>query len=95
MAEDLDLAVLFVHHTRKSQQNAGGNWKERILGSQGLTATINTLLMIEAEKEDQVLHIAGRDVGAQDLQVSRSGLAWTCHELPHVDKPRLTIIRNP
>lgn len=95
LAQDLDVAIVFVHHTRKSQQNGSSNWKERILGSQGLSATINTILMLDnAKTEDNILHIAGRDVGAQDLEIRRDGLLWNCVELPHVDRPHLSVVRH-
>lgn len=88
MADEQDICLLFVHHSRKSGSVEIGGWQERILGSRGLAASTNTMLMLDMEKDSNkgMLRYAGRDVGAKDLQIEREGMFWNCIETPEVQR---------
>jgi len=95
MADEQDLALVFIHHSRKASSADNGGWQERILGSRGLAASTNTMLMLDMEKDTNqgTMRYAGRDVGAQDLQIQRDGLFWECLEAPHFERPSLSIVK--
>lgn len=81
------IAVLAVHHTRKGGSGAvmeNEDWIDRFLGSRGLVATAQTLLMIESERgaEEGIFHVAGRDVKHQDLALMRRGWGWNVQTPP-------------
>lgn len=78
---DNNVAVLAVHHDRKA---GDGDWLNRFTGSRGITATAQTLMMLEAERgsPEGMLRIVGRDIESDDLELRRSGWTWVC-----VDKP--------
>lgn len=87
-AQANNLGVIAVHHTRKGsgQLSEGEDWIDRFLGSRGLVATAQTLLMIESERgsDEGVLHVAGRDVRMQDLDVFKVGWSWQLQRPPVV-----------
>jgi len=87
-AQANNIGVLAVHHTRKNsgQLSEGEDWIDRFLGSRGLVATAQTLLMIEADRGSDVgvLHVAGRDVRMQDMPLMRQGWSWQCERPPTV-----------
>jgi hypothetical protein len=87
-AQANNLGVLAVHHTRKGsgQLSEGEDWIDRFLGSRGLVATAQTLLMIESERgsDEGVLHVAGRDVRMQDMPLIRQGWSWQLERPPTV-----------
>jgi hypothetical protein len=74
-ATDNNLAVLAVHHDRKSGDE---DWLNRFTGSRGITAAANTLMMIDAQRgsDEGTLRVAGRDLGTMDLPLVRSGPWW-------------------
>jgi RecA-family ATPase len=80
-AADNNVAVLAIHHDRKSGDE---DWLNRFTGSRGITATAQTLLMIEAErgKPDGMLRVCGRDLETEDLPLHRSGWGWITEEDP-------------
>lgn len=87
-AQSNNLAVLAVHHTRKGsgQLSEGEDWIDRFLGSRGLVATAQTLMMIESDRGSDVgvLHVAGRDVKMQDMALMRQGWSWQLERPPTV-----------
>lgn len=87
-AQANNLGVVAVHHTRKGsgQLSEGEDWIDRFLGSRGLVATAQTLLMIESERgsDEGVLHVAGRDVRMQDMGLMRQGWSWQLERPPTV-----------
>jgi RecA-family ATPase len=89
-AQANDIAVLAVHHTRKGA-DADIDWIDRFLGSRGIVATAQTLLMLDAERGQSsgMLRVAGRDVAHQDLEIIRNGWTWQVANPP---RPVLTAV---
>jgi len=86
-ATENELAVLAVHHDRKSGNRKGdedGDWLDRFTGSRGITATASTLMMLDAKRGEPQgwLRVAGRDIETDDLELHRSGWAWVCIDQP-------------
>ena len=63
LAHDLDLALMVVHHTRKDSGNPSTPI-ERIMGSQGIGATIETAIVLEQRpgSKDIIAHVVGKEV---------------------------------
>ena len=82
-AADNDLAVVAVHHDRKATKDET-DWMDRFMGSRGLTAAAQTLMMVEAKRgaQEGVLHVAGRDIGEEDYEMSKFGRSWVIHGGP-------------
>jgi len=80
-ATDNDVAVLAIHHDRKSGDE---DWLNRFTGSRGITATAQTLMMLESKRGEDVgfLRIAGRDIETDDLELHRSGWSWVAMDEP-------------
>ena len=80
-ATDNDVAVLAVHHDRKSGDE---DWLNRFTGSRGITATAQTLMMLESKRGEETgfLRIAGRDIETDDLELRRSGWSWIAMDEP-------------
>jgi hypothetical protein len=76
-----NLAVVMVHHDRKSEAD---DWLNRFSGSRGITATAQTLLMLDAKRGEHtgMLRVSGRDVVTDDLTLHRNAEFWTCVETP-------------
>lgn len=67
-ADNKDISILLVHHTRKA--SGDGDAHAKISGTQGLFGSCDTSMVLDKEKRDDdraVLHITGRDVQQQDL----------------------------
>ena len=71
--------MILVHHTRKANEN-DAHPVERILGSQGIAATVETIMVMKQElgSQDIALHVTGKDVEQQDLCFpwERPGFGW-------------------
>lgn len=68
LAHNLGIALIAVHHTRKSNQSDNSPL-ERILGSQGIAATAETCMVLTARtgSRDKNLFVTGKDVEQQDV----------------------------
>lgn len=79
LAHELELAVILVHHTRKATDNDSSP-VERLLGSQGIAATVETIMVLKQEpgSQDVALHVTGKDVEQQDwiLPWHSPGFGW-------------------
>lgn len=75
LATDNNIAMLAIHHDRKGGDD---DWLNRFTGSRGITATAQTLMMIEAKRGEPTgtLRIAGRDIDTDDLSLIRDGWGW-------------------
>ena len=76
MAMELDIALVCVHHSTKSDE---GSWVNRgFMGSRGLTATAHTLMFLDAKHgaNDGTLHVTGRHVPTVDYPLVRKGMQW-------------------
>jgi RecA-family ATPase len=89
-ANQNNVALLAIHHDRKS--NDENDWLNRFTGSRGITATASTLMMIEAKRGENTGHlrITGRDIEADDLELTRSGWSWITMDAPRV--PGLRVV---
>jgi len=89
LANDNNLAVLAIHHDRKSNDE---DWLNRFAGSRGITATASTLMMIEAARGEPTGHlrVSGRDLECDDLELHRSGWTWVTMDRPVM--PNLRVV---
>jgi uncharacterized membrane protein len=69
LAHELKVAILLVHHTRKSSGFVSNSPLESVLGSTAIAATAETLMIMEpiAGSRDVKLHVTGKDVDTVDL----------------------------
>jgi len=53
MADSLDIAILVVHHTKKgsSKEDNQGDWMDQSLGSQGIVASVDTIIILQRDIE--------------------------------------------
>lgn len=91
-ATENNICLLAVHHDRKS---ADEDWLNRFTGSRGITATAQTLLMVEAKRGEPtgVLRVAGRDIDTDDLELRRQGWSWVTLDQPTTG-PGLRAVEN-
>ena len=79
LAHDLDISIILVHHTRKVTDNTASP-VESILGSQGIAATVETIMVMKQEtgSQDVGLYITGKDVEQQELVLpwQSPGFSW-------------------
>ena len=68
LAHELGIAIIVVHHTRKST-GAEASPLETILGSQGIGATVETVLVLQqvTGSRNITVHLTGKDVDQNDL----------------------------
>lgn len=86
---DRGIAVVAVHHDRKpGKDEAKGDWMDRFLGSRGITATAQTLLMVDAKRGESegTLRVSGRDIQTDDLEMRRVGRTWVVMDSPEVEQ---------
>lgn len=84
-AIEADVVVLAVHHDRKSGDDS--DWLNRFTGSRGITATAQTLMMLDVKRGEPTgfLRVTGRDIETDDLELRRFGWGWVT-----LDRPRMT-----
>lgn len=89
-ALEQDVAVLAVHHDRKARDD--DDWLNRFTGSRGITATAQTLMMLDVKRGEQTgwLRVSGRDIETDDLELRRFGWSWAC-----MAPPRMVDFRVP
>lgn len=79
LAHDLNLSIIVVHHTRKAKEGDASP-VETILGSQGIAATVETIMVMKPEigSQDVGLYITGKDVEQQELVLpwQSPGFGW-------------------
>lgn len=89
-ADTYNCAIVMVHHDRKSQaggQNGTGMESDpfsKISGTRGLTGAADTLWFLESVRgtgEGQ-LHITGRDVVEQSIELRKAGPLWMATHSP-------------
>jgi hypothetical protein len=79
--------VILVHHDRKQGVGAKADPDvfTRISGTRGITGAADTLLFLETNREERglgTLHITGRDVAEQQLELRKAGPLWMCTSVP-------------
>lgn len=75
LAHDLGVAIVAVHHNRKST-GMEASPVEMILGSTGISATVETIMVLQRQKGTQDLNmlLTGKDIEEQELTFK-----WTAH----------------
>jgi hypothetical protein len=63
MADSLDIAVLVVHHTKKGsgKEENQGDWMDQSLGSQGIVASADTVIVLQRDIEKTTVYYPGKD----------------------------------
>lgn len=81
-AAETDVAVLAVHHDRKARDDL--DWLNRFTGSRGITATAQTLMMLDVKRGENAgwLRVTGRDIETDDLELRRFGWTWVAMTPP-------------
>lgn len=86
VADKHSVAILLVHHTNKIQD--APDIFDKVSGSTGLTGSCDTVAILKRDdrtEADATLHIAGRDVEAQNLALSFDNYSGTWRLLGDVD----------
>lgn len=81
LATDLGIAILVVHHTKK-QTDYAQTPIEQILGSTGISATVETLMIMRniTGKMDRSLFLTGKDVEQDEFLLTWNGGGFDFHE---------------
>jgi hypothetical protein len=66
LANELELAIVVVHHTRKM---AADDLMETVSGSYGVSGAVDTILVLATKASGAVLDIRGRDVESGELAI--------------------------
>ena len=72
IADELDIAILAIHHTRKNSKDSGGDWVDAVLGSQGLSGAADSTIILRRRRgtNQAELLATGRDIEEQELVLS-------------------------
>jgi DNA-binding MarR family transcriptional regulator len=75
MAISRNICVLIIHHTRKEKTE---NVFDQIAGSTGITAGVDTMLVLREKNKEHLLHVTGRDVIECEyrLEFDVTGCVW-------------------
>jgi RecA-family ATPase len=87
IADKHNIAILVVHHTNKTPDVS--DIFDKVSGSTGLTGSCDTVAILKRENRheaDAILHIAGREVEAQDLALSFDSCSGTWRLLGDVER---------
>ena len=86
LANNYNLSIFMVHHTRKEINEAEHNPFNSILGSQGIMASFDTvLIMIKApDGNGAVLRVTGKDVEEKEYRLSKQKVSWKIEGLESV-----------
>lgn len=87
-ADQHNATVLAVHHDRKAAADDGDPFT-RISGTRGLTGAADTLLFLETKRgtKEGLLHVTGRDVAEQSIDLMKVGPLWQAISLVESIKP--------
>ena len=83
-----NVAVLMIHHDNKTKPDRTDGWMDdpfsAISGTRGLTGAADTLLFLESKRgaREGRLHVTGRDVAEQSLELYKSGPIWNAATQP-------------
>lgn len=78
-----NVCVLMIHHDNKTKLEPGADVFSRISGTRGLTGAADTMLFLESVRgtREGKLHLTGRDVAEQTLDLYKSGPVWNSASL--------------
>jgi len=95
MAKKYDVAIVLIHHARKNKSDSNYSFDE-IMGSTGITASVDTMMVLSKVQELHKLEATGRDVESAELllKFDKSTLTYTLTNTPYddVSPERQTII---
>lgn len=87
-ADQHNCAVVLVHHDNKTQAAMTDGWMDdpfsKISGTRGLTGAADTLWFLESQRfsKEGRLHVTGRDVVEQSVELRKSGPCWQVFSVP-------------
>ena len=78
IADTMQVAVIVVHHTRKSGKDGGDDWTSEIMGSQGLVGAADAVIGLQRKRGDEkaVLAVTGRDIPDSYTNLKFSNGFW-------------------
>ena len=78
LALSLNKSILMVHHTRKENNEADSNPYNSILGSQGIMASFDNIMMMKKTSDGKgaVLNIIGKDVEEKEYRLKKLHVGW-------------------
>ena len=81
LASELKIAILVVHHTKKKSE-VSQSPLEQVLGSTGITATVETIMVMEnvVGSKDRKLHLTGKDVEQDEFYLRWNGKGYDFEE---------------
>ena len=71
IADDLDIAIVLIHHTKKG--SADGDWTEAALGSQGLTGTTDSTILLDRPRSKKAKASEEKDKGKNTATLYATG----------------------
>jgi len=81
IADDMDLALVVIHHNRKGSNNEDGDHMESALGSTGINATADATITMRRKRgtNEAALSVTGRDIEDASYSISwdREICTWT------------------
>ena len=79
LAEKYSVTIMMIHHTRKPNGIADNSPYDAILGSQGISASFDTLMAMKRADDGNgaVLNITGKDVLDQELRLDKEIYGWS------------------
>jgi hypothetical protein len=83
IADTLQVAVVLVHHTRKTGNDySDGDWMENIMGSQGLVGAADAIISLRRKRgsADAKLNITGRDITDYTIPIVWNDGLWELAE---------------
>lgn len=85
IADELQIAIVLVHHNRKQHDSNPNNM---ILGTNGIAGTADGLLVLtrKADSKNAVLNISGRGAPSLDINIVRDHAKWKLLDTPPEDK---------
>lgn len=83
LSNNKSVAILMVHHTRKENNQADYNPYQSILGSQGIIASFDTVMIMSKSKDGKgaTLNITGKDVAETEYRLDKKDYGWKINGL--------------
>ena len=77
-AQDHDLAVVGVTHTRQSRLEEGEDWFHKITGTTGIVGTADQAMLLDVQRGENegMLRVTGRDLPDAEFALRRVGGFW-------------------
>lgn len=78
LAVSLNKSILMVHHTRKENNEAENNPYNSILGSQGIMASFDNIMIMKksSDAKGTVLNVIGKDVEEKEYRLKKMYVGW-------------------